>query len=50
MHLSIRAKEIFNQFMKRIFIAHGWDGCPEEGWFPWLKKELEIREFEVFVP
>ena len=36
--------------MKRVFIAHGWDGYPEEGWFPWLKKELETRGFEVFVP
>lgn len=36
--------------MKRVFIVHGWDGHPEEGWFPWLKKELEAKGFEVFVP
>ena len=36
--------------MKRIFIVHGWDGNPEEGWFPWLKKELEAKGFEVSVP
>lgn len=35
---------------KRIFIIHGWDGYPEEGWFPWLKKELENRGYNVFVP
>lgn len=35
---------------KRVFIVHGWDGYPEEGWFPWLKKKLEEKEFEVFVP
>ncbi len=35
---------------KRVFIIHGWEGYPEEGWFPWLKKELEQRDFEVFVP
>ncbi len=35
---------------KRIFIIHGWDGYPEEGWFPWLKRELESRGFEVQVP
>ncbi len=35
---------------KRAFIVHGWDGYPEEGWFPWLKRELESREFEVHVP
>lgn len=36
--------------MKKIIIAHGWDGHPEEGWFPWLKKELETRGFEVIIP
>ncbi len=36
--------------MKRAIIAHGWDGYPEEGWFPWLKKELEAHGFEVIVP
>jgi predicted alpha/beta hydrolase family esterase len=35
---------------KRVFIAHGWDGYPEEGWFPWLKRELEAKGFEVIVP
>jgi hypothetical protein len=35
---------------KRVFIIHGWDGFPEEGWFPWLKAELENRGFIVFVP
>lgn len=36
--------------MKRIFIIHGWDGYPEEGIFPWLKKELQTRGFEVLNP
>lgn len=36
--------------MKRVFIIHGWGGFPEEGWFPWLKKELENNGFEVQVP
>ena len=36
--------------MKRVYIIHGWDGYPEEGWFPWLKKELENKGFEVHVP
>jgi predicted alpha/beta hydrolase family esterase len=35
---------------KRVFIIHGWDGYPEEGWFPWLKKELGSRGFIVSVP
>jgi len=35
---------------KRVFIVHGWGGNPDEGWFPWLKKELEKRNFKVEVP
>ena len=35
---------------KRAFVIHGWDGYPEEGWFPWLKKELEKNDFVVNVP
>lgn len=35
--------------MKRAFIIHGWGGYPEEGWFPWLKSELEKHGFIVSV-
>ena len=35
---------------KRVFIVHGWGGHPEEGWFTWLKKEMELKGFEVYVP
>lgn len=35
---------------KRVFIIHGWDGYPEEGIFPWLKKELQDKGFLVFNP
>ncbi len=35
---------------KRVFIIHGWDGYPEEGWFPWLKQQLEAKGFAVTVP
>ena len=35
---------------KRVIIVHGWTGNPEEGWFPWLKRELENKGFEVLVP
>lgn len=36
--------------MKKAFIIHGWEGHPGEGWFPWLKKELERNGFLVEVP
>ena len=35
---------------KRVFIIYGWDGHPGEGWLPWLKKELQDRNFDVFIP
>ena len=35
---------------KRVFLIHGWDGYPENCWFPWLKSELEKNCFEVIVP
>ncbi|MEK7390555.1 MAG: alpha/beta fold hydrolase [Patescibacteria group bacterium] len=35
---------------KRAFIVHGWGGNPQEGWFPWLKSELEGKGFEVKAP
>ena len=35
---------------KHAIIIHGWAGFPEEGWFPWLKSELEKRGYEVQVP
>jgi len=35
---------------KRAFIIHGWDEYPDEGWFPWLKNELEQKGFQVQVP
>lgn len=36
--------------MKKVIIIHGWGGHPEEGWFPWLKKELEAKGHKVEVP
>lgn len=37
-------------FMKRLFVVHGWDGTPKDGWFPWLKRETEKEGFKVFIP
>ena len=36
--------------MKRVFLIHGWEGNPENAWFPWLKKKLEKNGFEVIAP
>ncbi len=36
--------------MKRVFIVHGYDATPDDNWFPWLKKQLEERGFDVIVP
>jgi len=35
---------------KRIYIIHGWDGSPKGEWFPWIKKELEKRGYNVTIP
>ena len=36
--------------MKRAILVHCWEGYPEYCWYPWAKKELEARGFEVEVP
>ncbi len=36
--------------MKRVIIVHGWDGFPGDAWYPWLKKEMEGRGYQVIVP
>lgn len=33
-----------------MFIIHGWGSNPKDDFFPWLKRELEQKNFEVFVP
>lgn len=32
---------------KRVFLVHGWEGTPDNHWFPWLSWELKARGFEV---
>ena len=36
--------------MKNAIVIHGTEGYPEENWFPWLKKELEQKDYIVSVP
>ena len=33
-----------------FFIIHGVYGKPDENWFPWLKKQLEAKGYEVIAP
>ena len=49
-HVAGFIKDKIFRMTKRVFIVHGWSGSPEEGWFPWLKSELEQRGFVVSVP
>lgn len=35
---------------KKVFLIHGWEGYPEEGWRLWLKNELTKLGFKVTVP
>lgn len=36
--------------MKRAVFVHGWYGHPTDGWWPWLKTELENQGYEVIAP
>jgi len=35
---------------RRVFIIHGWDGHPGEGWLLWLENELKNRGWKVVAP
>ncbi len=36
--------------MKRVIIIHCWEGYPNYCWYPWTKKKLEEKGFEVLIP
>lgn len=36
--------------MKRVFIIHGWQSEPMDGWKPWLGNELTARGYAVRTP
>jgi serine hydrolase len=35
---------------KRIILVHRWHGNPNDDWYPWLKKMLIERNYEVLIP
>lgn len=36
--------------MKRAIIVHCWEGYPEYCWYPYVKRKLGVKGFEVFIP
>jgi uncharacterized protein len=36
--------------MKKVVIVHCWDGDPGYCWYPYVKRELEMRGFAVKIP
>ncbi|PIN81288.1 hypothetical protein COV13_01690 [Candidatus Woesearchaeota archaeon CG10_big_fil_rev_8_21_14_0_10_32_9] len=36
--------------MANVLLIHGTNGSPDSHWFPWLKKELESRGYDVLAP
>lgn len=36
--------------LKNALILPGWQCDPNSNWYPWLKKELEKRNYQVFCP
>ena len=34
--------------MNKIYMVHCWDGTKEDGWYPWLDKELSNEENKVY--
>lgn len=35
---------------RKAIILHGWNGKPESNWFPWLKRELEKKNYAAYLP
>ncbi len=42
--------EVKTKDKPNFVLLHGYDGSPSANFFPWLKKELESKGYNVFVP
>ena len=47
--IQIVENKLIKEKKKRVFIIHGWDGSPDKNWFPWIKKQLKEKGFDVYV-
>src|SRR3989344_4974424 len=36
--------------MRKVFLIHGFEGRPDNHWFPWLTLELKANGFDVSAP
>jgi hypothetical protein len=36
--------------MSKAILIHGWEGTPQDEWFPWVGKELAAKGWEVITP
>jgi len=36
--------------MKKVYLIHAWDSNSKECWYPWLKEQLEKKDFVVTIP
>jgi hypothetical protein len=35
---------------KKALILHAWYSKPESNWYPWLKRKLQEKKYQVFIP
>ena len=36
--------------IQKALILHAWYSKPESNWYPWLKKQFEDKNYQVFLP
>lgn len=41
------AEIVYDVFMKKVLLIHGFEGSKESNWFPWLEGQLSQFQYEV---